>query len=118
MVNWVRNRFAHDLDFELDDFVAKRLRESLPSPLRGANYPWPIEDETPRQALIRCFLTAMVGLQMGIVAVRDARAQESAFLEAIVAVANGTLPPGQTSSEFVAEAVQADRVKRQSDDRL
>jgi hypothetical protein len=117
-LNRIRNRFAHDPDYQLDAAIASQVRASFPEALRGERYPWPTEDETPRLVAKRGFLTAFVTLQQAIEQVRDSKAADRAFREAIVAVADHTLPKGMTPSDFVREAVEADRQRRASEGRL
>jgi hypothetical protein len=117
-MNRIRNRFAHDPDYQLDAAIASQVQASFPDALRGERYPWPTEYERPRVAVNRGFAVAFVTLQQAIQHVRDSKAADRAFQEAIIALANDTLPKGMTPTDFVREAVEADRQKRASEERL
>jgi hypothetical protein len=118
VLNRIRNRFAHDPDYQLDEAIASQVRASFPEALRGEKYPWPAEEETPRRAVNRGFVLAFVTLQQAIQHVRDSKAAERAFQKAIVAVADRSLPEETTPTDYVDEAVEADRQRRASEGRL
>jgi hypothetical protein len=100
--NWLRNRFAHDPDFLLDEQSVERVWNSIPVELRIPEaHPFALKGGTPKETFIHAFGILMVRMDTAVTRLRDQKIEQQAFLEAICGC-GGSFP----SSRAVVEQVR------------